>query len=458
MKRIVSFLVVVALIALAVPIANLVIGNPQATTVTRNATGDARLVPVAAILETKCANCHTTEPRLPFYARLPVAGDVIRGDMQAGIREFDLVAELYPTGQGPATEPALAKIEYVMQTGSMPPADYLALHWNHRLNDADHATLTGWIREIRLGRYATAGLPPEVQALAVQPLPRSAQVDARKADLGKRLYHDTRLSGDNTLSCASCHALDKGGTDNAKVSTGIRGQLGGINAPTTYNAVFQFKQFWDGRAATLAEQAGGPPLNPVEMGSNWPEIVGKLDADEAFAAEFRQAYPEGFSQQSITDAIAAFERTLVTPDSRFDRFLLGQANALTPEERHGWDLFRQHGCQTCHVGKLLGGQSFEIMGLRADYFKDRGTPLTDADNGRFNVTKNERDRHRLKVPTLRNVAKTAPYLHDGSAADLPAAVRAMARYQVGTTLPASDVTAIAKFLDSLTGTYQGKPL
>ncbi|MBP1686146.1 MAG: cytochrome-c peroxidase [Deltaproteobacteria bacterium] len=458
MKRFVILLVVVALIALAVPIANLFIGNPKGTTVTRSAASDDRLVAVATILETKCANCHSTEAQLPFYAAFPVAGDMIRGDKQAGIREFDLVTELYPTGKGPATEPALAKIEYVAQTGAMPPARYLALHWNHRLSDVDRETLTPWIRETRRGQYATAKVPPEVQALAVQPLPNSVAVDARKADLGKRLYHDTRLSGDNTISCASCHALDKGGTDNAKVSTGIRGQLGGINAPTTYNALFQFKQFWDGRAGTLAEQAGGPPLNPVEMGSNWPEIIGKLEADEAFAREFRQAYPDGFSQQTITDAIAAFEQTLLTPDSRFDRFLLGQVNALTPEERRGWDLFRQHGCQTCHVGKLLGGQSFEIMGLRADYFKDRGTPLTDADKGRFNVTKNERDRHRLKVPTLRNVAKTAPYLHDGSAADLPAAVRAMARYQVGATLPEADVTAIAEFLESLTGTYQGKPL
>jgi len=458
MKRIVMVLAIVVLAALAVPITNLFLGNPKGTAVTRSAAGDARLAPIAAILETKCANCHTTEPQLPFYAAFPVAGDVIRGDMQAGIREFDLVAELYPTGTGPATEPALAKIEYVMQTGSMPPPDYLALHWNHRLSDADRATLGPWIRQTRVTRYATAGAPPEVQMLAVQPLPRSVEVDARKAALGNRLYHDTRLSGDNTISCASCHALDKGGTDNARVSTGIRGQLGGINAPTTYNAAFQIKQFWDGRAATLAEQAGGPPLNPVEMGSNWPEIIGKLDADETFAADFRQVYPEGFTQQTITDAIAAFEQTLVTPDSRFDRFLLGQADALTPQERRGWDLFQQHGCQTCHVGKLLGGQSFELMGLRADYFAERGTPLTDADNGRFNVTKNERDRHRLKVPTLRNVAKTAPYLHDGSAADLPTAVRTMARYQVGTTLGEADVIAIVQFLDSLTGTYQGQPL
>jgi cytochrome c peroxidase len=458
MKRLVVLLTILALIVLAAPIANLVAGQPTGTTVTRSAGGDARMAGVAAILEAKCANCHTTEPKLPFYAALPGARKLIVSDMQAGLREFDLVAALYPSGKGPATEPALAKIEYVMHNRTMPPTRYVVLHWSDRLSDADRAALTSWIRETRVAHYAPAGIPADLQAAAVHPLPQRVEVDARKAELGRRLYHDTRLSGDNTLSCASCHPLDKGATDNAKVSTGIRGQLGGINAPTTYNAVFQFKQFWDGRAATLAEQAGGPPLNPIEMGSTWPQIVGKLEADDAFAAEFRQAYPEGFSDKTITDAIAAFERTLVTPGARFDRFLLGQADALSPEERSGWALFQQHHCQTCHVGKLLGGQSFELMGLRADYFKDRGTPLTDADNGRFNVTKDTRDRHKLKVPTLRNVANTFPYFHDGSASDLPAAVRKMAHYQVGVDLPEAEVTAIAKFLATLTGTYQGKPL
>ncbi len=194
------------------------------------------------------------------------------------------------------------------------------------------------------------------------------------------------------------------------------------------------------------------------MGSNWPQIIGKLQADESFAAEFREVYPDGFSEKTITDAIAAFERTLLTPDSPFDRFLLGQSDALTAEEKRGWEVFRQHGCQTCHVGKLLGGQSFELMGRRADYFGARGMPMTDADNGRFNATKDERDRHKFKVPTLRNVAKTFPYLHDGSAPDLASAVRAMARYEVGNDLSESDVNAVVSFLEALTGTYQGKTL
>jgi len=458
MKRAAVLLVVLIMAVVAFPIANLLAGKPSGTAITKQARGDARFTPIAVTLEAKCANCHSVDAELPFYANLPVARGIIDQDRRQGLRDFDLVAELYPSGNGPATEPALAKIEYVMQTGEMPPMRYVVLHWDSALDDADRAALEDWIRATRVSRYAPAGIPPEIQAKAVQPLPDSVEVDARKAALGKRLYHDTRLSGDDTLSCASCHDLGKGGTDNQKVSTGIRGQRGGINAPTTYNALFQIKQFWDGRAATLQEQAGGPPLNPVEMGSSWPQIVGKLEADEMFAAEFREVYPEGFSDKTITDAIAAFERTLLTPDSRFDRFLLGQNDALTAEERRGWEVFRQHGCQTCHVGKLLGGQSFELMGRRADYFGDRGTPMTDADNGRFNVTKDERDRHKLKVPTLRNVARTFPYLHDGSAPDLASAVRAMARYEVGSELSESDVNAVVGFLETLTGTYQGKAL
>jgi cytochrome c peroxidase len=456
MRRTALLLVIAALVVLAVPIINLVSGNPEGTAVTRNATGDVSLV--AAILETKCANCHTNETSVPFYAALPVARTVVSRDRQDALREFDLIAALYPSTRGPATEVGLAQIGYVLDRGEMPPLRYLALHWRDRLTRADRDALSSWIRQTRAAHYAPAGIPDEVRAAAVHPLPRSVSVAARKVDLGRRLYHDTRLSGDNTLSCASCHALDKGGTDNAKVSTGIRGQLGGINAPTTFNALLQFKQFWDGRADTLEDQAGGPPQNPIEMGSNWPQIVDKLTADAAFAAEFRQVYPEGFSQKTITDAIAAFERTLLTPDARFDRFLLGQTQALSAEERRGWDLFREHGCQTCHVGKLLGGQSFELMGRRAYYFEDRGKALTDADQGRFNVTKDARDRHKFKVPTLRNVAKTSPYFHDGSAADLPAAVRAMGHYQVGVDLSERDVADMAAFLATLTGTYEGRPL
>ncbi|MCL5098428.1 MAG: cytochrome-c peroxidase, partial [Candidatus Omnitrophica bacterium] len=228
----------------------------------------------------------------------------------------------------------------------------------------------------------------------------------KKAELGRKLYHDKRLSGDDTVSCATCHDLAKGGTDQEKVSTGVRSQKGGINAPTTFNAAFQFKQFWDGRALTLEAQAGGPPNNPIEMDSNWKQIIGKLEADPAFAQEFKAAYPEGFTDKTITDAIAAFERTLLTPNSRFDKYLAGDANALSDDEVRGYARFKDTGCATCHSGVLLGGGSFEIMGRHGDYFKDRGGPVTDADKGRISVSKDGKDLHKFKVPTLRNVAKT----------------------------------------------------
>ena len=243
------------------------------------------------------------------------------------------------------------------------------------------------------------------------------------------------------------------------MSDGIRGQKGGINAPTTFNAALNFVQFWDGRAPTLEAQAGGPPMNPVEMGSaGWPEVVEKLNKDKALRKEFEAVYPEGFNDKTITSAIAEFERTLVTPNSRFDKFLAGDEQALTADEKHGYEVFKATGCANCHVGELLGGKSYEVMGRRADYFGARGGALTDADNGRFNQTKLEKDRHAFKVPTLRNVAKTFPYFHDGSQQTLKGAVEAMAAYQNGLALGEKDTQDVVKFLETLTGEYKGKAL
>jgi cytochrome c peroxidase len=292
----------------------------------------------------------------------------------------------------------------------------------------------------------------------IRPIPDAIDVDPVKVALGEKLYHDTRLSGDGTISCASCHDLAKGGTDQQVVSDGIRGQKGGINSPTTYNAALNFAQFWDGRAATLEAQADGPPNNPVEMGSNWTPITEKLVQDKAFVKEFTAAYPEGVNKDTATHAIAEYERTLLTPNSKFDKYLKGDPAALTADEKHGYDVFVEKGCATCHVGELLGGKSYEVMGRRGDYFAARGGKLTDADNGRYNVTKDERDRHAFKVPTLRNVALTFPYLHDGSKTTLREAVDAMAVYEVGEPLADKDAQDVVRFLETLTGEYKGKAL
>lgn len=278
-----------------------------------------------------------------------------------------------------------------------------------------------------------------------------AQVNRDKMLLGRRLFHDTRLSGDETISCATCHSLSTGGAEPRPTSVGIRGQVGPINAPTVLNATFNFAQFWDGRAANLLEQAAGPVTNPIEMGGDWAQILPRLQADADYQRDFTAVYGEnGITQENVLDAIVEYERYLVTP-SRFDRWLGGDDSALTEEEQRGLRLFVETGCTTCHRGRNVGGDSYQKMGLVHDYFARRGGRITEADLGRFNVTQNEEDRHKFKVPTLRNVALTAPYFHDGSERELAGAVRTMAYVQLGRELADADVNAIVAFLNSLTG-------
>ena len=299
--------------------------------------------------------------------------------------------------------------------------------------------------------------PRDAPGKILLPLPELPDVPAGKAALGERLFFDKRLSQDDSISCASCHDLARGGTDRLPVSIGIRGQRGQINAPTVFNASLNFVQFWDGRAATLAEQTVGPLHNPVEMGSNWSEIVGKLAADPAVEALFREAYPDGgLTSRNIVDAITSYERTLLTPGSRIDQYLRGDLAALNAQEQTGYRRFLDYGCASCHQGVGIGGNMFHRFGVMADYFRGR-TPRT-RDLGRFNVTGQEADRHVFKVPSLRNVGVTAPYFHDASAATLEEAVSVMGRYQLGRELSTVEVADIAAFLRTLTGQWQGKTL
>lgn len=290
----------------------------------------------------------------------------------------------------------------------------------------------------------------------VAPLPPAPILSAAKVALGARLFKDPRLSRDDSIACITCHDLTRGGTDRSPVSVGVDGKLGGINAPTVFNSGFSFVQFWDGRAATLEEQAAGPVHNPLEMDSNWQQVLPKLQADGDYPEAFAQLYPDGITPANIVDAIATFERSLATPDARFDRYLRGDYDALSSREIEGYRLFRTLGCTSCHQGALLGGNMYQKFGVMRDYFAGRQS--TAADLGRYNVTKREEDRHVFKVPSLRNVAVTAPYFHDASAATLEQAVVVMARHQLGRELEPRDVTAIAAFLRSLTGQWQGKPL
>ena len=289
------------------------------------------------------------------------------------------------------------------------------------------------------------------------PLVQPTALDMHKLALGRKLFHDPRLSHDNSVSCATCHPLDRGGMDHRLQSMGINGQKGEINAPTVFNSAFNFAQFWDGRASTLEDQVDGPIQSAIEMGSTWDEILDKLRNDPAYVTAFEEIYSDGVQHQNVKNAIAEFERSLATPNSRFDRYLRGDANALTSAEKAGYLKFKSYGCISCHQGTNIGANLFQRMGVIRDYFADRGN-LTKPDLGRFNVTGKEDDRYVFKVPSLRNVAVTAPYFHDSSAKTLEEAVAVMAKYQLGRPLPPQDMADIIQFLSSLTGEYEGKSL
>jgi cytochrome c peroxidase len=291
----------------------------------------------------------------------------------------------------------------------------------------------------------------------IRPVPEPAGLDDRKVALGNQLFHDPVLSHDGTVACAKCHDLGQGGTDRLPHPVGGGGRAGLVNAPTVFNSSLNFRQFWDGRAATLEDQIDGPVNSPLELGSGWEEILGKLRQDPDYRARFAGLYPDGVQAGNVKDAIATFERSLLTPSSRFDRFLRGDRTALTRDEQEGYERFKAYGCVACHQGVGMGGNMYALFGVMDDYFAGRDD-LTEADLGRFKVTGRDRDRHLFKVPGLRNVALTAPYFHDGSGKNLHMAVGIMARYQLGRRLSATEADQIVKFLETLTGEYKGVPL
>jgi cytochrome c peroxidase len=270
--------------------------------------------------------------------------------------------------------------------------------------------------------------------------------DSEVIRLGRILYFDPLLSRTGRISCNSCHPLDRYGATGTKVSVGIEGKLGRRNAPTVYNAAGHIGQFWDGRAATLDEQVAGPLGNPDEMGMEAGRLVQVLSAIPEYRAAFARAFPgqeKPITTANVAGAIADFERGLITP-ARWDRYLDGDTNALTPPEKEGAKLFANLGCLVCHTGANVGGTMFEKLGV---FF-----PWPDqTDHGRFEVTKNPADDMVFKVPSLRNVARTAPYFHDGSTASLDTAVRMMAHHQLGVELSEEEARSIAAWLGSLTG-------
>jgi cytochrome c peroxidase len=316
----------------------------------------------------------------------------------------------------------------------------LALAWWHFFHKSQPERQTNWQPPVE----TSIGSEP------ISPIPLELNLDLRKVALGQRLFNDTKLSQDNTISCASCHSLVRGGVDNMPRSVGIGGALGNINAPTVFNSGFNYRQFWDGRAATLEDQVDGPVQNPKEMGANWPELLAKLSKDDAYRTDFTSIYLTGITHETVKDAIATFERSLTTPNSKFDRFLRGEKNALTGEEFAGYNLFKKLGCISCHQGVNVGGNMYEKLGLVDDYYAARGQ-VEEVDYGRYNLTKNEDHRYEFRVPSLRNVVLTAPYFHDASADTLEHAVAIMGKYQLGLELKPQEISKIVLFLNTLTG-------
>lgn len=256
------------------------------------------------------------------------------------------------------------------------------------------------------------------------------------------LFNDTRLSIDDTVSCASCHILNDGGDDNKRVSDGVFGKKGNINSPTVFNAVFNFRQFWDGRANSLEEQVIGPIENPVEMGNSFEQLIPKLKLTE-YNNKFLEIYEDGITKENIINAIAEFEKTLITPNSDFDRYLRGDETAINQNQKDGFILFRDKGCISCHHGVNIGGNMYNKFGVMID---SNTTNL-----GKYNITKDVNDKYFFKVPSLRNIEKTAPYFHDGRTSSLSEAVKIMALYQLGRPINDDEIFKIVEFLKSLNG-------
>ena len=281
-------------------------------------------------------------------------------------------------------------------------------------------------------------------------LPGNA-ASAAKVELGKMLYFDPRLSASHTISCNSCHSIGLGGADAEPTSLGHRWQHGGRNAPTVFNAVFNTAQFWDGRAKDLEEQAGGPMVNPLEMASPPAHVAEQLKGIPGYRDAFAKAFPGESDPVSLANAqkaIAVFEATLITPNAPFDLFLKGDANALSATQKQGLALFMDKGCASCHNGVNVGGGMYAPFGVAE---KPGAEFLPPADKGRFMVTKTASDEYVFKVPTLRNIALTAPYFHTGQAWDLRQAVGVMGTSQLGVQLTDDEIDKITAFLGSLTG-------
>lgn len=299
------------------------------------------------------------------------------------------------------------------------------------------------------------------------PEPADNPTTPAKIELGKMLYFDPRFSSTGSVSCFSCHNVMEGGDDHMPTSIGVHGQKGGRNAPTVWNAAFHSVQFWDGRAATLEDQAKGPPVNPIEMGmENLDAVLGRVRNIPGYKPYFEKAFGPGdvVTVDNAARAVAAYERTLITPNSGYDRHAKGDATAMTPQQVHGLEAFAAAGCTSCHSGPAFNGPALPIgTGFFMKFPTFADSPYVAkydlvADAGRYNATKAEGDRNMWRVPTLRNLTYTAPYMHNGAVKTLPEAVRVMASTQLSRTLTDPEVADIVAFFDALTGPFPAQTM
>jgi cytochrome c peroxidase len=303
----------------------------------------------------------------------------------------------------------------------------------------------------RGGSPAAAPFPGEpIVAIAAGP-----GLDPGRVALGERLFHDARLSRGGGRACATCHPLDRGGMDGQPRARIADGSLHPRNTPTIFNVGLSAFLNWDGVARTLEEHAEIVLLSPSLMNTTWSELLAMLRGPDGYRAEFEHVYDEGPTRRTVLDALASFERSLQTPNARFDRFLRGETTALDPVEQRGYQRFKTYGCGSCHQGVNVGGNMFQKFGV---FPAGPGPFRLEADQGRYQVTSVPRDRGVFRVPSLRNVAATGPYFHDGRSATLEDAVETMATVQLGRRLEPDDVESIVRFLRTLTGEYQGRPV
>ncbi len=302
-------------------------------------------------------------------------------------------------------------------------------------------------------------LLPAPPALAgdepVSPVPSASGLDSGKVELGALIYHDISLSDSGRIACASCHDLNRGGADWNRLSRDSRGDKRQRNTPTTFNTSLNYYLHWDGRFSDLESEALDGITSARSLNTPLANFLQALREHPHYSKRFAELYADGITRDNLADALATFERSLVTPDSAFDRYLRGDKDALSGDALDGYRLFKQYGCISCHQGVNLGGNLFAKIGIATPIPADS---LAARDPGRFNVTGRRRDKHVFRVPSLRNVAVTPPYLHNGSIATLDETIRLMGLFQLGRKIPATDRKKITAFLHGLTGKYRGKRL